>query len=225
MPEKKLLLLDNAMHPDLYRPADHWLRFAPGGFRAVIVRWHDPPPNPAGFSHVIISGSEASITSPDPWVEGQLNLVRTAVRRRIPLLGSCHGHQMIALALGGPSCVRKSPTPEFGWVPVEILERDGLFSGAASPAFSFTSHFDEVASLWPGAVAIARTPGCGIAAVRIESAPVFGIQPHPEVSPDEGARLLDEFSAVFPEMKRHARSLPPRDSGLAAAITANFFRL
>ncbi len=225
MASKRLLLLDHAMHPDLYRPVGHWLRHVPAAFEVTVCDWRDPVPDPRAFSHVIISGSEDSIIEPAPWVEERLGLIRTAVESGTPLLGSCHGHQMIALALGGPECVRRAATPEFGWVELDIRDEGGIFEGSARPAWTFTAHFDEVFRLWPGAKALARTENCSVAALRLEEAPVFGLQPHPEIDAEEGARLLQGFAPIFPEMARRPFSLPPRDSGLAADVMRNFLAL
>ena len=72
------------------------------------------------FSHLIISGSEASITEEWDW-EGDLRRVLdTALGRDVPVLGICYGAQFIAKHLAGPDTVGKLPTAEFGYVRIPL---------------------------------------------------------------------------------------------------------
>ena len=72
-------------------------------------------PDPTKYSHVIISGSEASVVDENPWDAKLQNAVFKTMENRIPLLGICYGHQFIARSIGGKGCVKKAEVPEFGW--------------------------------------------------------------------------------------------------------------
>jgi GMP synthase (glutamine-hydrolysing) len=222
---RRLLILDNAIHRDIYKPFDHWARYVPPGVEVVRAVREDPPPRIDGFSHVLITGSEASILHDEPWMRVQADLVREASERGVPLLGSCHAHQMIARALGGPDCVRKAPEPEFGWIEIEILGDDPLFRGAVNPAWAFCSHFDEVVDLPPDFPVLARSSRCGIQAFRAGDVPVYGVQSHPEITPEEGERTLADFAPRFPAMNDHPVFRPARDTGLAHTLMENFFAM
>ena len=65
-----------------------------------------------------------------------------AIREGARVLGSCWGHQLIAVALVGPQAVRRSPTPEIGWRSIEVVDDDGLLPPGAFD--SFCAHLDEV---------------------------------------------------------------------------------
>jgi GMP synthase (glutamine-hydrolysing) len=221
----RLLLIDNAVHREIYKPFDHWRRYLPPEAEVTRVAKEEPLPALDGFTHVLLTGSEESILDPGPWVERQVRLVREAAQRELPLLGSCHAHQMIALALAGSATVRHAPAPEFGWFEIRILESASLLRGAVSPAWAFCSHFDEVVDLPGGFTVLASSERCGIHAFRVDGAPVFGVQSHPEITPEEGERVLVDFPARFPEMRDHPFSRPARDTGLVRTIVKNFLEM
>ena len=46
------------------------------------------------------------------------------------MLGICYGMQLLARALLGDAHVRRSATPEIGWLPVEVLPgHEALYAG------------------------------------------------------------------------------------------------
>ncbi len=220
---KTLLILDHAVHRDVYRPFEHWIRFVPEGVKVVRAPKEDPPPPARDVSHVLVTGSEDSILEPAAWTQDRLGWIREARDAGVAVLGSCHGHQMIAAALAGPRCVRRSASPEFGWFEIEMLDDEAdLFRGASRPAFAFCSHFDEVAPLPEGFRVLGRSAGCAVQAFQVEGTRIFGVQAHPEILPAEGERLLADFSGLFPRIQDHAVRRPARDTGLAALILRNF---
>jgi GMP synthase (glutamine-hydrolysing) len=221
----RILLIDNAVHRDIYKPFDHWSRYLPSEAEVIPVAKEEPLPRPDGFTHVLITGSEESILDPGPWVQGQVDFLREAAARKLPVLGSCHAHQMIALALAGPACVRNAPAPEFGWCEIRILEADPLFRDAVNPAWAFCSHFDEVVDLPDGFTVLASSERCGIHAFRVDGVPVYGIQSHPEITPEEGEGILADFPTRYPEMAKHSFSRPARDTGLVRTIVTNFLEM
>ncbi|MHC5035874.1 MAG: type 1 glutamine amidotransferase [Planctomycetota bacterium] len=223
--KKHLLILDNAVYPKVYKPFLHWKRFIPAEVTVTRVTKEEPLPPLGGFSHVLITGSEGSILDPTPWVDDQLILVRDAAEKGLPLLGSCHGHQMVAVAFGGKEAVRRSPTPEFGWVEIDMVEEDPIFSGAVTPPWTFCSHFDEVSVLPERCTLLARSARCAVQVFRVEGAPVYGIQAHPEILPKEGEDLLADFTPLFPAIREHPVLRPVRETGLAEVLMKNFLDL
>jgi GMP synthase (glutamine-hydrolysing) len=106
----------------------------------------DPPPDPADFAAVVISGSPASVTEPEPWMDAAAELVREATRTGAPVLGVCFGHQIAAAALGG--AVRVNPRGwEVGTHAVELTDHgraDPLFDGIGPRIRVNFSHRDVV---------------------------------------------------------------------------------
>ena len=54
-----------------------------------------------------------------PFLLAELDWIREAIRRDVPLLGICLGAQLLAKALG--AAVYRSPGKEIGWYEVELL--------------------------------------------------------------------------------------------------------
>jgi len=227
----RLLIVDLSVNPDVYRPVAHWgphITAAGVAFDACRPPDGDVPANPAPYSHAILTGSEASILHETPWIERACELTRVLDARGVKLLGSCFGHQLLARALSGRAFVRRSPTPEFGWVEVRKcagLARDPVVDALPDRCHVYTSHFDEVFPLPPGWELAAETADCACAVVRRASGGVWGIQPHPEIEIAEGLALQASYLKTMPEncavlkARWHAA---PMDDRVAGAIVKGF---
>ena len=224
--EKRVLILDGSIYPDIYRPADEW-RALLGGVPADAVRLpsRESVPDLAPYTHIIVTGSEASINLPEPWFDVEADAVRRAFELSKSMLGSCFGHQMLARAISGPKYTAVCPTPEVGWIEVEVTERDELLGGLRNPLHMFASHFDEVASPPPPWKVLARSTRCAVQVMRYGDRPIWGIQSHPEIPPENARRLMEGILARAPQMAPFigpALLQPPRDDGIAAEIVRRF---
>lgn len=65
-------------------------------------------------------GGTMSVNDALPWVEEELQLIRSAREANLPVLGHCLGSQLIAKALGG--VVAPMPAKEIGWHSVKLLD-------------------------------------------------------------------------------------------------------
>lgn len=222
----ELLVVDNSLYPDLYRPVAHWEAAAPGPLVSVRPPAGESLPAPGEFRHVILSGSECSIVSPPAWALVEAAWLREAVRRGARVLGSCFGHQLIALALGSPSCVRRAARPEFGWISLGLT---GEWLLPPGEYHAFAAHFDEVAAgAHPMLRVAGRSPDCEVQFLQWGALPVFGVQAHPEISPAQGREFLERASRYFPDQAgRFAAALagPVRDDLLAPRILERFLSL
>lgn len=222
-----VLILDLSVDPDMYRPTDHWRRLlgdTPSHSVALLRGGQVPPVH--DFTHLIVTGSEASVLDYQPWFSPTEDAIRAAAEERMPLLGSCFGHQLVVRALHGPQHLRRAAHPELGWFPVEGDGEDpnGPWEGS-SPVWMFCCHFDEVCDLEERYLVLAHTDHCAVHAFRFGDAPIWGVQAHPEIPPDEGAALLRAFAAKSPDMAEavaHALAVPPRDDGFGAVLTRRF---
>jgi GMP synthase-like glutamine amidotransferase len=131
----------------------------------------DPFPALDQYAFVASLGSSASARGSDPeWVPAEIDLLREAVARDIPVLGVCFGGQALSIALGGE--VVAAPRPQIGWF--ELSERaEGMPSG---PWFHW--HYEQL-SVPPGAEPLAHSEA-GPAAFR--HGRHVGLQFHPEVT-------------------------------------------
>ncbi len=136
---------------------------------------------------LILSGGPSSVYSPNApkipdWV----------LELRIPILGICYGHQLLATMLGGAVERGKG---EYGRVEVEIVREDPLFKGWNKIEVVWMSHSDYVAKLPPDLEVLALSRDTGyIAAFRHREKPIYGVQFHPEVvHTPKGKELIKNF--------------------------------
>lgn len=187
----RVLLVDNTLHPRLFGLARRWT----SAFRDVpvdVVRaataaeW----PRLDGHSHLVLTGSEASIPQWTPWMAQEATYVQDAVATGLRVLGSCFGHEMLVAALSGREHVRRAPRLAIGWTPVQIVVRDHLLQGVPDPWDVFSFHAFEVAAPPPSPWRVlARSARCDAEIIRFGDLPVWGIQGHPEIS-----RRTSEFA-------------------------------
>ena len=62
---------------------------------------------------LVFMGGSMSVNDNIHWIDKEIELIREALVKRVPLLGHCLGGQLIAKALGGR--VTSNPVPEVGW--------------------------------------------------------------------------------------------------------------
>jgi GMP synthase (glutamine-hydrolysing) len=153
------------------------------------------------YDHIILSGSEESILNDKDWIDREMELVRCVVDKKIPVLGICFGHQLMARALGGTDSVRRSSKPEFGWLQVTLTGKTPLFQGIPGSFLVFNSHFDEVCNLTGDFEVLARSDHCDVQAFRVTGTPAWGIQFHPEIDTDSGLKFLRDLVNIVPERK------------------------
>lgn len=221
----RLLILDNALDHDIYRPVEHWSEAAGFAPDHIHVPAGEPLAPVGDYSHVIVSGSESSIVERAGWAEQERFWVQKAVERGTRILGSCWGHQLIALALGGPSCVRRARLPEIGWIRIEVLDSGGILP--VGWIRSFASHFDEViANSHPDLRILARSALCDVQALQWGTLPVWGIQAHPEMNREAARMLMKSIAGLRrPEAGdalRKARPAAVEKTGVMAAIVKRF---
>jgi len=122
-----------------------------------------------------------------------LELVRAAAGRT-PLLGVCLGHQAIAQAHGAE--IVPAPTLMHGKTSTIVHAGRGLFGGMP-PRFEATRYHSLVVdprTLPPEIAVTARTPDGVVMGLEHRSAPLFGVQFHPEsILTPQGKRLLGNF--------------------------------
>ncbi len=213
--ESRVAIIDNALDHSVYTPVDHWNKHLPrdaDAFRAS--RGELPDVDSGEYTHLILTGSEASIMEREPWVLDEARMIEKAVASGLSVLGSCYGHQLLALSLAGSRCVRRCKDPEMGWLPIRITSADPLL-GEFGTFFAYTLHFDEVVDIGPDFRILAETSQCRIHGFRFKDLPVWGIQAHPEIDIPDGRRLFDNLIAQghpAADGFRAARASAARDS-------------
>lgn len=144
---------------------------------------------------VLIGGAGAfSVTRTYMWTQSLIDLVHRIYDRRIPLFGSCWGHQFIARAFGGKVIVDHDRA-EMGCGSVELTDlglEDLLFSFFPRTFRANMGHQDRVAVLPDNAVELATNEIAPYQAIRIEDRPIYGTQFHSELDAEaEYARIIE----------------------------------
>ena len=167
----------------------------------VSRSWEDGRPlDPSRYLFVASLGHTAAPGDvDDPAVAAELELLRTAVARDVPVLGLCFGGEALATVLGAR--VERSPVPELGWREIQTDDPEAIPPG---PWLEW--HFERFTTP-PGATEIART---GDATQAFRLGPHLAVQFHPEATVEivEGWADHDGVEAsleVTPEQREAAR--------------------
>lgn len=223
--DAKLALIDNSIDSSIYTPEEHWkssLMVEWDSFKATQYQF--PDLSTGRYTHVLLTGSEASILEREQWVDEEVKVVQKAIDEGIPILGSCYGHQLLAYALSGPSSVRRSAPPEVGWIAIQITQSNELL-GEARQAYSFSVHFDEVVSNSQDFHVLAYSEHCAVQAFQWKDLPIWGIQIHPEIDVSHARELLKNLISLklkTTPIYEEALKATPRDSGLITNIVQCF---
>jgi GMP synthase (glutamine-hydrolysing) len=157
---------------------------------------------------VIIGGSgDHSVVEHYPFTNHLAELVQRIAAERIPLFGSCWGHQFIAKALGG-SCIRDREHKEVGPVTVRgtgTASDDEVFGALPESYMVLMGHEDRVDRLPPGAVELAASEMCRNQAFRMEGLPIYGTQFHAELTPERLIERLAAYRHYIPDDREFAK--------------------
>ncbi len=129
----------------------------------------------------------------------------------IPLFGFCGGMQMISQAYSSAVVPMRSlregeadPNPnyhpgrykEWGFLPVQIVQRDPLFEGLPDEIVVRQAHAYQVQQVPDEFLLLASTAECTIQAIKHRQRLVYGTQFHPEVYDDQhpdGRTVVSNF--------------------------------
>ena len=142
-----------------------------------------------------IKGFDGVLLSPGPGTPEDagacIEIVNAAIEKQKPLLGVCLGHQAIGAALGGK--VSRAPELLHGKTSQVQHKNEGVFKDLKSPfrATRYHSLAIETPSVPEELLVTATTESGVIMGVKHKSAPIEGVQFHPEsVLTEGGHRLL-----------------------------------
>jgi GMP synthase (glutamine-hydrolysing) len=136
---------------------------------------------------LILSGAPASVYADNaPIPEPKI------FKLGIPILGICYGMQLIGHLLGGK--VEPDQRREYGRINIRTIVDNELFAGLPEELTVWMSHGDQIASIPPGFIHLAKSDNTPIASIADITRNIYGVQFHPEVVHTQlGTKILQNF--------------------------------
>jgi GMP synthase-like glutamine amidotransferase len=164
----------------------------------------------------LITGSRHGVYEDHPWIPPLEAFIRDAFARRVPLVGICFGHQIVAQAMGG-----KVARYEGGWA---VGATDYDFGGETLTLNAW--HRDQVIEAPKGARVIATNEHCANAALLYDDR-ALTVQAHPEFRPEFVDGLMQtRGKGLVPDALMAAATArladPLQDKTMAGRIAAFF---
>lgn len=161
----------------------------------------EPGYNLESFAAVVLSGSQW-LLSREPAPPALAEFVRGL---RVPTLGVCFGHQLLASVHGAAvlsgELIERNET-------IRVLEPHPLFAGLG-PEFEMLESHREYVDYGDieraGWRVFAVSPSCPVEAIRHPTRPLFGVQFHPERSGPAGEQLFENFYGLVRSQTQSGR--------------------
>ena len=143
------------------------------------------PSELANVDAVLVGGSgNYSAAGEGAWLDRALDGLREIAERKKPMFASCWGFQALARALGG-RCVHSPEHAELGTIELALTPAahgDPLFALLPKSFLGHAGHEDCVTELPAGVVHLASSAQTTHQAFRVENAPIYCTQFHPELN-------------------------------------------
>jgi len=151
----------------------------------------------AGIDVLLLLGSEWSVywESHKKEVAAEVDLVRTAMRRGVPIFAICYGAQLVAHALGGT--VSRSQHPEVGWRAVSSTAQPELL------AHTWLQWHYDVFTVPPSLTAIATND---VGPQAMIGKRLFATQFHPEATTE----IITRWSQGAGTQELHRLGIDPK---------------
>ena len=149
---------------------------------------------------IILSGGPLNV-----YQDKKIKFDNTILKKNIPILGICFGHQIISKEFGGK--VKQSKFREFGLAEVVKINKSLLlknFFDKKNKSKVWMSHSDQVTKLPRGFKTVAYSKNSKLAIIENSSKKIYGVQFHPEVThTTKGKQILKNFLFVICKINRN----------------------
>jgi GMP synthase-like glutamine amidotransferase len=212
-------LAPEALAPEMGDYPDMFARLLDGhgfAFRTWKVVEEEFPATVHDAEGWLITGSRHGVYEDHPWIPPLEQFIRDAFAARVPVVGICFGHQIVAQAMGG-----KVERYAGGWA---VGATDYDFGGERLRLNAW--HRDQVVKVPEGAQVIATNEFCTNAALLYDDR-ALTVQAHPEFRPEfvDGLMKTRGKGLVPDEVMAEAAAkldLPIQDKTMAGRIAAFF---
>ena len=193
--------------PGVFRQALEAQRYT---VKTILVPSQGLPHDPGDF--LLIMGGPMSVNDPDSWIAEEIQFIKVAMNKGIPVLGICFGSQLLAKALGGS--VESGSTFEIGMVPVTVTDEgktDPIFSQLPSTFQAFQWHGEGI-TLPPETRSLLASADFPVQAFRVQDR-CYGLLFHPEIE-EQGIQALcgecpeDVIKGGIPSETIQAQAIP-----------------
>jgi len=175
----------------------------PGYLESVLKRYELPyqliridandalPERVDDFSALVFMGGPMSVNDPLPWIDAELQLIRSAADKKMPLLGHCLGGQLIAKALG--ASVAPMGYREIGWHDVQVCHNQytHAWHDALEPWYRVFHWHGERFDLPAGASRVFRSELCDNQGFFLQN--ILALQFHVEMTAD----MVAEWAELY----------------------------
>ena len=114
------------------------------------------------------------------------------INSKVPVLGICAGHQVMAMAFGSSVVRLKVPSIKNDQL-VKLDTSCKLFKGLPNKIRIYEHHFRYVKNLNPLFKIVASSSKNKVEAIAHKKLPFFGVQFHPEKNEEFGTKILENF--------------------------------
>ena len=200
-------------YPDMFARLLDGYGFTFRTYRVVDGQFPDSVTSCEGW---LITGSRHGAYEDHPWIPPLEDFIRNAFAARVPMVGVCFGHQIIAQAMGG-----KVERHAGGWA---VGATDYDFAGEKRTLNAW--HRDQVTQVPAGAKVIASNEFCTNAALLYDDN-ALTVQAHPEFRHEFiGGLMKTRGKGLVPDEVMFAASQrlkdQMQDKAMAAQIAAFF---
>lgn len=151
-------------------------------YRGWVVEHGELPDAPAEMDGYIITGSKHGVYEDHAWLPPLKDFIRACADAKIPMIGVCFGHQVIAEALGGKA-VKSDKGWGLGRKEYDVVAKPEWMADTPDRIAIHAVHQDQVTVTPPDTTVVARSAFCENAALvygDTEAPYAITIQPHPE---------------------------------------------
>lgn len=198
-------LRDHGVDIDLRRldlPANHAFHRSLGNIGARGNPRVGVPKDLDGVDGVISLGGPMNVGDDVPWMNDEIAFLKAAHEAKLPVVGICLGHQMIAKALGGEVGPMEKPEEGFHNITINPMgQTETVLAGIAWTHPQYESHGQEVKQLPPGAMLLASSAACKVQAFKA-GVRTYGFQFHFEVDQP----MIADFEKCEPGIAKWAHS-------------------